>query len=82
MVYKFFDRKASGSGIKMFLIKNQLKNDTNQLLKLLLFNKRKVHSHFIYNIWGVDLADMQFISKFNKAFRFFLCVIDSYSKYA
>ena len=25
---------------------------------------------------------MQFISKFNKAFRFFLCVIDSYSKYA
>ena len=28
------------------------------------------------NIWGADLADMQLISKFNKGFRFLLCVID------
>ena len=28
------------------------------------------------------LADMQLISKFNKGFRFLLCVIDIYSKYA
>ena len=46
------------------------------------FNKRKVHSPFIDNIWGVYLADMQFISKFNKGFSFFLCVFDIYSKYA
>ena len=45
-------------------------------------NKRKVHSPFIDNIWGADLADMQFISKFNKGFRLLLCVIDIYSKYA
>ena len=47
-------------------------------------NKRKVHSPFIDNIWGTDLADMQLISKFNKGFRFLLCVnvIDIYSKYA
>ena len=30
-------------------------------------------------IWG---ADMQLISKFNKGFRFLLCVIDIFSKYA
>ena len=29
---------------------------------------------YIYNIWGADLADMQLISKFNKGFRFLLCV--------
>ena len=31
---------------------------------------------------GVDLADMQLLSKFNKGFRFLLCVIDIFSKYA
>ena len=34
------------------------------------------------NIWGADLADMQLISKFNKGFRFLLCVIDIFNKYA
>ena len=34
------------------------------------------------NIWGVDLVDMQLLSKFNKGFRFLLCVIDIFSKYA
>ena len=29
-----------------------------------------------------DLADMQLIRKFNKGFRFLLCVIDIFSKYA
>ena len=36
------------------------------------FKKIKVHSHFIDNIWGADLADMQLISKFNKGIRFLL----------
>ena len=27
------------------------------------FNKRKVYSQFKDNIWGVDLADMQSLSK-------------------
>ena len=31
---------------------------------------------------GADLADMQLISKFNKGFRFLLCVIDILSKYS
>ena len=34
------------------------------------------------NIWGADLADVQLISKFNKGFRFLLCVVDVFSKYA
>ena len=46
------------------------------------FLKRKVYSGFKDNIWGADLADMQLISKFNKGFRFLLCVIDIFNKYA
>ena len=46
------------------------------------FQKRKVLSPFMKNIWGADLADMQLISKFDKGFRFFLCAIDIFSKYA
>ena len=40
------------------------------------FEKRKVESYFIYNIWGADLAEMQLTSKFNKGFTFLLCVLD------
>ena len=39
-----------------------------------------MHSPFRYNIWGVDLADMQLLSKFNKGFRFLLWDIDIFSK--
>ena len=46
------------------------------------FKKRKIHAPFIDNIWGAHFADMQLISKFNKGFRFLLCVTDIYSKYA
>ena len=44
--------------------------------------KKKVYSAFKDNIWGAGLADMQLISKFNNGFRFLLCVIDIFSKYA
>ena len=46
------------------------------------FNKRKLQAPFMDSIWGAVLVDIQLISKFNKGFRFFLCVIDIYSKYA
>ena len=39
-------------------------------------------SSFKDNIWGVDLADMQLISKYNKGIRYLLYVIDLFSKYA
>ena len=31
---------------------------------------------------NADLADMQLVSKFNKGFKFFICVIKIFSKYA
>ena len=40
-----------------------------------------MYSSFRDSIWGVDLADMQLLSKFNNGFRFLLCVIDIFSKY-
>ena len=41
-----------------------------------------MYSSFKDNTWGVDLADMQLISKHNKGIRYLLCVIDLFSKYA
>ena len=46
------------------------------------FEKRKVHSSFIDNIWGADLGDMQLISKFSKGFGLLLCVTEIHSKFA
>ena len=82
MVYNFFDKTTSGGTVKNKIASN--KESVEELPKPIIrkFNKRKVHSPFIDNIWGADLADMQLISKFNKGFRFLLCVIDIYSKYA
>ena len=82
MVYKFLDKNTSGSGIKNKIISN--KELPEELHKPIIrkFKKRKVHSSFIDNIWGADLADMQIISKFSKGFRILLCVLDIYSKYA
>ena len=41
-----------------------------------------MYSSFKDNIWGVDLADMQSLSKFNKGFKYLLRAIDLFSKYA
>ena len=89
MVYKFFDKKSQGSG-RPFSSASQLANNkeniqlADELHKPIIrkFKKRKVYSSFRDNIWGADLADMQLISKFNKGFRFLLCVIDIFSKHA
>ena len=80
MVYRFFDKKSEGKGLVNNKENIQLANDLHKPV-IRKFNKRKVHSLFKDNIWGVDLADMQLLSKFNKRFRFLLCVIDSFSKY-
>ena len=39
------------------------------------FNKRKVYSQFKDNIWGVDLADMQSLSKQNKGIKYLACAL-------
>ena len=41
-----------------------------------------MHSLFRDNIWGADLAGMHLLSKFSKGFRFSLCVIGNFIKYA
>ena len=81
MVYKFVDKKTSGCSIKSENISNKLAEELHKPI-VTKFKKRKVHSPFIDNIWGAELADMQLISKYNKEFRVLLCVIDIYSKYA
>ena len=65
MVYKFFDKKSMGSGIKKDTTKSSSLILADELHKPVIkkFNKRKVYSQFKDNIWGVDLADMQSISK-------------------
>ena len=69
MVYKFFDKKSTGSGINIPLEFNeQLAKEIHKPL-IGKFKKRKVYSGFKDNIWGADLADIQLIRKFNKWFR-------------
>ena len=82
MVNKFFDKKIFCSGIKSENISS--KELAEELHKPIIrkFKKRKIHSLFIDNMWGADLADMLLIGKFNKVIRFLLCVIDIFSKYS
>ena len=46
------------------------------------FEKRKVESSYIDNIWGAGLAAIQLISEFSKGICFLLCIIDIISKHA
>ena len=84
MVYKFFDKKSEGSGVVNTKLTPQNQQLAEELHKPIIrkFEKRKVHAAFKDNIWGVDLADMQLLSRYNKGIRFLLCVIDIFSKYA
>ena len=64
MVYKFFDKISKRSGItneSNYQLANELQKPIIKKLK-----KRKVHSSFKDNIWGIDLADMQSLNKYNK----------------
>ena len=83
MVYKFFDKKSTGSGIASSLERSS-SILADELHKPIInkFNKRKVYSQFKDNILGVDLADMQSLSRKNKGIKYLLCAIDLYSKYA
>ena len=82
MVYKFCDKKSKGSVVNIPLeFSEQLAEELHKPI-IRYFKKRAVYSGFRDNIWGADLGDMQLTSKFNKGFRFLLCVIDIFSKYA
>ena len=75
-------KKSTGNGIKNEFKQNQ--QLANKFHKLIIrkFKKRKVYSPFKDNIWGVGLADIYLISKYNKGIRYLLCAIGLFIKYA
>ena len=80
MIYKFFDQNFSGSGIiceANYHLSDELHKPIIRKLK-----KRKAYSSFRDNIWGVDLGDMQSLSRYNKGIKYLLCAIDLFSNYA
>ena len=87
-VYKFFDKKSSGSGVDTSLANKSVTEPNyqlaNELHKQIIRNlkRRKVYSSFRDNIWSVYLADMQSLNKYNKGTKYLLCAIDLFSKYA
>ena len=73
-VYKFFNERTKGSGInnkENLLVNSQLAEELHKPI-IKNFKRRKVYFSFKDNIWGVDLADMQLISKYNKGIRYLL----------
>ena len=80
MVYKFFNKKSSGSDIAN-VPNYQLANELHKPI-IRKFKERKIYSFYRDNIWGVDLADMQSLSKYYKGNKYLLCAIDMFNKYA
>ena len=80
MFYKFFDKKTKGSGVKL-TNKSIPQNEqlAEELHKPIIkkFKRREVYSEFGHKPY----LGCRF-SRFNNGYRFLLCVIDIYSKYA
>ena len=74
MVYMSFDKKKLEIKKTVKIAPN--KEFTKELQKPSnnKFEKRKVHTSFIDNIWGTDLADMQLLSHLIKELGFY-CVL-------
>ena len=81
VVYKFFDKKSTESGIKTEINQNQ--QLANELYKPIIrkLKTRKVYFWFKDNIWNIALDVMQLISKYNEGIRILLCAIDLLSNY-
>ena len=62
VVYKSIDKKSSGSGTAATKPNYQLVNELHKQI-IRKFKKIQVYSSFRDNIWSVDLADMQSLSK-------------------
>ena len=78
MVYKFFDKKSSGSGVATepnYQLANELHRQIIRKIK-----RRKIFSSFRDIIWGVDLADMQSLSKYNRGIKYFLIVRNQFAQ--
>ena len=73
MLYKLFDKKTSGSGVKSEIISNQELATELQKPVIRKFENRKVQSSFMDKIK---------FDKFNKGFRSLLCIFDIFSIHA
>ena len=89
MVYKRFDKKTKGSGVTLankYATKSIPQNEqlAEELHKPIIRKSKKKGSIFRIQrqCLGCRFSRHAIISKFNKGFRFLLCVIDIYSKYA
>ena len=74
MIYKFFDKKSTRISVDAEP-NNQLVNELHKQI-IRNFKRQKVYSSFRDKIWGVDLADIESLSKYNKGIKFLLCIID------
>ena len=63
---------TSDIAVKSEIMSNQKLSEELQKAIIKKFEKRKVNLSFIDNIWGADLAYMQFVSKLNKGILFFI----------
>ena len=80
MVFKFFDKNSTGSGVGTEPNYQFVSELHRQIIRK--FKRRKFYASFRDNIWGVALADMQSSTKCNKGIKYLLCAIDIFSKYA
>ena len=66
IVYKLFDKKTSGGNVESENMQNQELSEKLHKPIIRKFEKLKVYSSSINNIYGADLAYMQLFNKFNK----------------
>ena len=69
MLYKFFHKSSSAMRAWSEALAMQNKF-AGSCIKNENMSNKELHSPFISNIWGADLANMQLICKFNKKCRF------------
>ena len=85
MVYMFFDKKTGSGAIATSKAGVRCKRKLAQELHKPVtkkFKRRKVCARFTDNFWVADLAEMKSLSSKNKNAKYFLCVINFFTKYA
>ena len=80
MVYKFFDKKSSGSGVATepnYQLTNELHKQIIRKSK-----RRKIYSSFKGNIWGCWISWYAIIKQMQQGIKYLLQAIDLFGKYA
>ena len=76
LFHKLFSKQTFDGAVKSEVMPKQQLAKELQELTFKKFQNQKLHSHFIDNSCGADLAGMHLIIKFNKIFPFLLYVND------